>query len=355
MISVVIPIKNEAKNLPKILKIINSLKLKEHDIIIVDDDSQDGTQEILKKLSKKYPIYSIIRKNRAGYGSALKEGFEKALSKKSDVIITMDADFSHNPQEIPKLVEKIKQGNNIVIGSRYVKFGKIKNWSLLRRFLSRSANAFTQILLSTKIKDNTSGFRAYSPVILKKITPKLKSNSYTILEEILFIARKENAKIIEVPITFKDRTKGASKARIINEAKNLLKLAVRLRKESINRFLKFCLVGLSGIIVNQGLLWLLTEKANLYYLFSGFISIESSIITNFFLNDIWTFKKQRKSILMRRLAKFNLARILTLLINLFVLWILTTLGMNYLISNLIGIAVATLLAYSISSRWVWKS
>jgi dolichol-phosphate mannosyltransferase len=354
MISIVIPTKNEASNLPEVLKLIHSQKLKDYKIIIVDDNSQDGTPELLKRLQKKYPLITIIRKNKTGYGSAIKDGFEKALSLKSDIILTMDSDLSHNPKNLKTLAEKIRQGSDIAIGSRYIPQGGIKNWSILRRLISKTANVFLKISLSTEINDNTSGYRAYSSNLLKKILPKLKSNNYTILEEILYISKSLGSRISEVPIIFKDRTKGASKARILKEASNLFKLIFKLRKHSIAKFSKFCLVGLSGILVNQGLLWFLTEKAQIFYIYSSLIAIESSILTNFVLNDIWTFKNSRNSSFLSRLLKFNLARFFTLLINLGILWVLTTLGINYLISNLIGIVLATVLAYSISSGWVWK-
>ena len=110
MISIVIPTKNEASNLPEVLKLIHSQKLKDYKIIIVDDNSQDGTPELLKRLQKKYPLITIIRKNKTGYGSAIKDGFEKALSLKSDIILTMDSDLSHNPKNLKTLAEKIRQG-----------------------------------------------------------------------------------------------------------------------------------------------------------------------------------------------------------------------------------------------------
>ena len=134
--------------------------------------------------------------------------------------------------------------------------------------------------------------------------------------------------------------------------KHLLKLS-KSQKEH-KKFLKFCVVGLSGIIINEGLLWTLTDFAGFFYLISSAIAIEASILSNFFLNDIWTFKRQRKTRFLARLGKFNLARIVALGINLAILGILTSLGLHYLISNLIGIAIATLFTYLSSLWWVWK-
>ncbi len=123
------------------------------------------------------------------------------------------------------------------------------------------------------------------------------------------------------------------------------------------RFIQFCIVGLSGVIVNEGLLWTLTEFAGVFYIFSSIIAIEISIIANFMLNDVWTFKDKREQGTKKyftRLGKWNLARILTSIINIAILWALTSFGMHYLISNLIGIFLATLLAYGMSLSWVWS-
>jgi dolichol-phosphate mannosyltransferase len=354
MISIVIPIKNEAKNLNNLVKTINYLKLGTYQIIFIDDHSLDGTLKCFKNLSKKYPIKYFIRKNQTGYGSALKLGLEKA--KNSEIIITTDGDLSYDLKKIPELVKKINkknEENDLVIGSRYVPGGKIKNWPFFRILISKILKSFISLTLNTNVKDNTSGCRAYSKKAMKKILPEIKSDGYSVLEEILFIAKKKELKIAEIPITFQDRTRGKSKAKILKEAIGLIKTLAVLRKRSIIRFLKFLVVGASGIIVNEGLLYLLTEKMHLHYLLSGIISIEASILSNFFLNDFWTFKDKRNGHFFKRFMRFNFARILTLIINLGILWLFTFFGLNYLIANLIGIAIATLLAYSLSNSWVW--
>jgi len=124
-----------------------------------------------------------------------------------------------------------------------------------------------------------------------------------------------------------------------------------------NRFIKFCIAGFSGVFVNEAILFILTEFAGLLYLFSSLIAIEASIISNFLVNDIWAFKDLKKRgtrNFILRISKWNLARILTGIVNLAILYFLTEAGINYLISNLIGIIIATILAYSMSLSWVWK-
>jgi dolichol-phosphate mannosyltransferase len=349
---IVIPTYNEAENIGVLIGRIIALNIKDLQIIIIDDDSQDGTRGILKKLSKKYPISYFIRKNKRGYGSALKFGLEKA--KNFDVIITMDGDLSHNPKEIPRMINKIKYGYEMVIGSRYVPGGKTTNWPILRKLTSRITNLFVRTMLSTGIKDNTSGYRAYSGRIIRKILNNLNSEGYSILEEILFLVKKEKSKIAEIPITFDNRKAGKSKAKMIKEMGGLLQTMLRLKWRGVRRFLEYCVVGVSGIVVNEGLLWLLTEWGGWHFIISGAIAIELSILSNFVFNDLWAFNDRRSGNYFFRMLKFNFSRILTGILNLGILWGLTQIGLNYLLSNLIGIAVAMIFGFTLCLRWVWK-
>jgi dolichol-phosphate mannosyltransferase len=224
---IVIPTYNEVGNIEVLIKRVMVLNIKDLQIIIVDDNSQDGTAEILKRLSKQYPLSYFIRKNKKGYGGALKLGLKKA--KNFDIIITMDADLSHNPTEICPMIEKIKAGYDVVIGSRYAAGGKAINWPILRRLTSRATNFFVRTILLTGIKDNTSGYRAYSKNIIRRILKNTDSNGYSILEEILFLAKKEKAKIVEIPIKFSNRREGKSKAKMLNEFFNLIRTLLKLR------------------------------------------------------------------------------------------------------------------------------
>jgi len=349
---VVIPTYNEAGNIEILINRIIALNIKDLQIIIIDDNSQDGTAEILKRMSKKYHLSYFIRKDKKGYGSALKFGLEKA--KNFDIIITMDADLSHNPKEIPRMIDKIEKGYALVIGSRYAAGGKTINWPILRKFTSRATNFFVKTMLLTGVKDNTSGYRAYSGRIIRKILKSVNSEGYSILEEILFLVKKEKYKITEIPITFDNRKIGKSKAKMIKEMAGLLQTMLRLKKRSVRRFLEYCIVGVSGILVNEGLLWLLTEGAGWHFIVSGAIAIELSILSNFVFNDLWAFNDRRNGNYFFRMLKFNFSRILTGILNLGILWCLTQIGLNYLLSNLIGIAVATIFGFTLCLRWVWK-
>jgi len=213
-VAVIIPTYNEKENIiriiPEISKIFkkNSINGK---IVVVDDNSPDGTGEIADRLAKEYPVIPVHRISNKGYGASTIEGFKVALKNGFDIILTMDCDFSHNPEMIPVLIRALKS-NDVSIGSRRVKNGKIIGWSLWRHFCSAGASMFSRLMLGLKAKDVTSGYRAYKAEVLKNISfEKIKSNGYSFLEELLYRIQLKRYRIQEVPITFSDRTCGQSK------------------------------------------------------------------------------------------------------------------------------------------------
>lgn len=222
-IAIVIPSYNEKINIKVLIeKIIENAP--SSGIYIVDDNSPDGTQEVVKKLTKKYPRLSLITRNsKSGRGGAVIEGFRRAFeNKKLTMFIEMDADLSHAPEEIKSLIDKTKK-NTVVVGSRYLKNSKIIDWPLYRRILSRLANAYIKFILGVPINDFTNGFRYYPR---KAVDYLLKSNinhkGFIMLSETAYILHKKGFMFLEVPITFKDREKGKSNATIPEILSSLL-------------------------------------------------------------------------------------------------------------------------------------
>lgn len=350
MISIIVPTLNEAKNLEILFKRIAKLKLKNYEIIIADSSSKDDTIAIAKSLAlrNKWPIKTIQVGN-----TDLSNAIVKVLpSVKGNIVAVMDADLQHPPELLPKML-RILEKNDIVIASRFVNGAKTK-LSFGRICVSKIYILLSHIFVpkTSFIKDTSTGYFVFKKQILKNV--KLEPIGFKILLEILAKANYSNDKVVEVPFNFGVRARGKSKFNLKQSFiafKHLLKLATYSKEHC--RFLKFLAVGATGIAVNEGLLWLLTESG-LFYLFSSLIGIETSIISNFILNDLWTFRKERKGPFLGRLGKFNVARLITLAINLMVLWLLTSFGLHYLISNLIGIAIATIIGYLASLWWVWK-
>ncbi|MCF2137577.1 MAG: polyprenol monophosphomannose synthase [Candidatus Thorarchaeota archaeon] len=204
--SVIIPTLNEEGNIQQLIESIYAqLSPDETDIYIVDDDSKDRTQEIVTTLTRKYPrLHLIVRKGERGLGTAVRLG---ATHVPDGPVVVMDADFSHDPRFIPALLKKVREGFDIVVGSRYVTGGRIIGWTGLRIAISKGATMIARILLRVPLKDPMSGFVACSSP--KILVDSIKLADYKLLLEI--VARNKNLRVTEVPIAFRDRTRGQSK------------------------------------------------------------------------------------------------------------------------------------------------
>jgi len=217
---IIIPTYNEAENIARLIEEIFQLHY-DFEVLVIDDNSSDGTAEIVRKLSvKRDKIFLIQRPSKLGYGSAIIEGFKFALNQKVDVVIEMDADFSHNPLYLKEFLHNINR-YQVVIGSRYIKGGRVVNWPFKRRALSYLANIYVRLITGMAIHDATSGYRCYRREVLERIDFKaIKSEGYAFLIEMCFIYRQKEISIGEIPIVFVERKKGTSKIskRIIIEA-----------------------------------------------------------------------------------------------------------------------------------------
>jgi dolichol-phosphate mannosyltransferase len=212
-VSIIIPTYNEKENIrhliPEIFRVFEDNGI-DGKIIIIDDNSPDGTAEEAKALSKKHNVILISRPRKAGIGSAYITGFKRALQD-SDVIFEMDADHSHNPKDIPAFIEKLKD-SDVVIGSRYVDGGGILGWGIYRAAVSRIGNLTAKTFLDLKISDITTGYRAYRKEVLEAIDlDAIKSNGYAFQAEIIYLISRKGFNIREVPITFRNREIGESK------------------------------------------------------------------------------------------------------------------------------------------------
>lgn len=210
---IVIPTYNESENIVKLINDIFILNIPDLSIIVVDDNSPDGTATLVETTKQVYPnLYLIKRLNKLGIGSAYIIGFKKALSLNADFIMEMDADFSHDPKDIPRLIETCANGFHLTIGSRKIAGGQIVGWNWKRKFMSNGAMLFARIFLGLRAKDVTAGFRCYRREVLEKINlDKIKSNGYAFQEEMLYLTQKNKFQIKEIPVTFNDRAKGQSK------------------------------------------------------------------------------------------------------------------------------------------------
>lgn len=210
---VVIPTYNERENiLPLLLKILNLKTKEELSVLVVDDDSPDGTGNAVSSLAQeKKNIHLLTRKGKRGRGTAGIEGFRKALKLNPDYIMEMDADFSHQPEEIPRFLKEVYD-YDIVIGSRFVKGGREINRNIGRKFITFLVRNFIRFYLKIPVKDVSSGFRCFRREVLEKIDLKsLKSVGPSIVQEILYKTSLLGFRVIEIPITFEERKAGKTK------------------------------------------------------------------------------------------------------------------------------------------------
>ncbi|NNN21127.1 MAG: polyprenol monophosphomannose synthase [Acidimicrobiales bacterium] len=209
---VVLPTYNEALNIEEVLRKVREA-LPDTGILIVDDDSPDGTADIAESFSDELGPISVLRRSeKSGLGSAYRAGFRWGIDNGYEIMVEMDSDLSHDPKALPELVKPFDDGYELIVGSRYVSGGTIPNWKWHRRLLSRGGNLYAQMALGVPIKDSTAGYRAYSAKLLDAIDlTTVKADGYGFQIEMTYRSKCLGAKMGEVPISFRDRERGTSK------------------------------------------------------------------------------------------------------------------------------------------------
>jgi dolichol-phosphate mannosyltransferase len=237
---VVIPTYNEAENIGEIIARVRRA-VPEAEILVADDASPDGTGEIVDRLAADDSrIHVLHRPGKQGLGTAYVAGFGWARERGFDVVVEMDADGSHAPEQLPRLLTALRTAD-VVLGSRWVPGGRVVNWPLRRELLSRTANLYTRLALGMPVRDATGGYRAYRMPVLEKIeVDTVASQGYCFQIDLAWRAWRHGLRVVEIPITFSDRERGASKmsSAVVREA--LLRVTVwgmRARLGSARRVL----------------------------------------------------------------------------------------------------------------------
>lgn len=206
------PTYNEAENIGRLLRSIMAQPV-DVEVLVVDDNSRDGTADIVRKAMRRHPgrIHLLEREGKLGLGTAYIAGFKYALAREYRFVLTMDADLSHNPKHLPEILH-MAQLADVVVGSRYIAGGGIRNWGPHRYILSGGANALARSILGLNARDCTSGYRCYRADLLRQLDlDAIRSDGYSCLMELLAVCQRRGAKIREIPIVFVDRRAGQSK------------------------------------------------------------------------------------------------------------------------------------------------
>lgn len=351
-LSVVVPTLNEAGNVGEVVRRLEEgLAEISHEILVVDDGSIDGTRDEARSAGRN--VHVIHRTKDRGLSSAVLEGFEAA---RGDYVCVMDGDLQHPPEAVEDLLSTAEwSGADAVVGSRFTPAGQVEGFPLHRRLVSEGARRLTQLASPTVrrhgLTDPISGFFLVrrDRLDLEAIEPR----GYKILLEVLHKCPLDEVR--EVGFTFQNRTLGESNLTPDTAWTFLEQLgSLAARERSNRRLTQFALVGLTGIVVNLSLLASLTELAGLHYLVSAAIAIEASILSNFGLNDVWTFRDRRRDRWWSRLWRFNVVSLMALLVNLAVLSALTEgAGVHYLISEVAAIGASFATNYKGNLSWTY--
>ncbi len=355
----VIPTYNEASNIKPLLQQLVELYGDGVTVLVVDDNSPDGTGEIARAFARSHDDIHVLTGEKRGLGVAYIRGIQHAIDELgAEVVVQMDADFSHDPRDAARLLERIAQGADVAIGSRYVKGGGVDmEWSLKRRLLSRWGNLFARWVAGLwGIRDCTAGFKAIrADVIRQAQLDRLKVTGYVFQVALLNRLMDAGAVIVEEPIYFKDRSQGTTKLGSRDIVEFFLQIWW-LRILSIKTFIKFCITGSSGVFVNLGSFALLVAIGLDKFIASP-VAIELSVIWNFFLNNFWTFRHRqlagRKRI---RGVKFNLVSLVSLSVSYstFVLLSVALPDAAPIVHQGLSIIPAVLFNYFLNSFWTFK-
>jgi dolichol-phosphate mannosyltransferase len=207
---VCLPTYNERENLEPMLRALGDKGVR---VLVIDDNSPDGTGELADRLAEELDYVGVLhRERKEGLGPAYLAGFRHALASEAELVLEMDCDFSHDPNDVPRLIAAIEAGADLALGSRYVPGGGVRNWGLLRRLISAGGSSYARVILGVKVRDLTGGFKCYRRAVLEAMDlDAVESKGYAFQIETTFRALRAGFRVVEVPITFADREVGGSK------------------------------------------------------------------------------------------------------------------------------------------------
>jgi dolichol-phosphate mannosyltransferase len=360
--SLVIPTFNEGQNIVEIVRILTKLLdliiPENYELIVVDDDSPDLTWVLACKLMPAYPQLRVMRRStERGLSTAVIRGWQAA---RGEILGVIDGDLQHPPEILLQLWAEMEKGADLAVASRNVKGGGVSEWSVARRFLSRGAQLLGLVILPEvigRLADPMSGYFMVrrSCIVDRRLSPV----GYKILIEV--VARGQIKRIAEAGYVFRERIRGASKVtwkQYVEYIQHLIRL--RLSLWPITRFLRFGVVGFSGIFVDLGVFYLLRTGLGLALTHSNIFASELAIINNFWWNDLWDFtdiaqRQQGIRQRLRRFLKFNLICLFGLILNVLIVnFLVNTFHINEYLAKLIAIVMITYWNFWLNSKLGWR-
>lgn len=370
-IVIVIPTYNEARNIGRLIDAIaeESEKISQHEVnvLVVDDNSPDGTSSVVEEKSRQYNfVRLLLRKEKGGIGSAYIHAFRFAMAElKADVLIEMDADLQHDPKDLVRLIREIENGYDYVIGSRFCKGGSIpRQWGLKRKIFSWGGNITSKIILGIQdVHDFTTGYKAsrVRGFVDSINLDNVLSTTFSYKMDLLYKMHLAGAKIKEIPIQFGLRDEGKSKieSNALIESLRVV-LTLRLRNKETQKFLKFCVVGVAGLITDAGLAnifritVLSSENAPLV---SGFIAM----MVTFLLNNTWSFNESEIKDIGSKLKYFIVYCLSSYIPIIFRAYLVGfsvgKFGNSFIVFNIaffIGIVVGLVWNFFVYSKIIWR-
>lgn len=366
-VAVILPTYNERENILSILDALRDAtsRIAHYDFtfLVVDDNSPDGTQDLVRSYQKKHHDVVLLTGKKEGLGKALLRGLTYAVGKlRAEILVQIDADFSHDPASLPSFFDKLDHGADFVVGSRYIPGGSIpENWGIHRKIYSVIGNGVVRFGLGyTSVHDWTGGYRAYKKIFFERVRDELIPYSgYVFQIAFLHKSIRGGAKVAEVPIKFTDRRFGHSKIAPMEYIPKIFEYVIRARIRSIveGSFGKFLVVGTVGFIINTVILEVMV-RAGYSPTIGSVLGAEFAIISNFSLNNAWTFRNQKitgvKQI--RKFFDFNVASLGAIVIQAGSVGVGTYIWGRgvYRLFYIIGVLIGLFWNYTMYSRVIWK-
>lgn len=338
------------------------------DILIVDDHSPDGTADIVRQYQKRFSNVYLLLKKKEGLGRALIMGYAYAIKNlRADVVIPNDADFQWDPADIPNLVKKIEEGFDVVVASRHVPGGKVVGWSWFRKLNHEISNTVLAWWMAgvKEVADHAGNFKAIrvAGVLDKVPLSRMKNAGFSFQLHVLYELSKTGAKFTEVPAVFKERKFGKSKIGFnryyLRDVLEYIRSSINIRMERSTSFFKYCVVGAVGFIVQTLISKLLIVLA-IQPGISVSIGAEGAIMSNFMLNNLWTFSHKRITgiRIFRKFFQFNMVSVGAIIIQGLVVGIGTHIfGVSTWFWFMVGSIIFLVIPYSffMYSRFIWKT